>query len=70
VKRADLMRRIGRAAHDAGLSWERLRTTGKHEVWSCDGLRVSVPRHREINELTAAGIMKALEEKLGEEWWR
>lgn len=44
--------------------------TGAHDVWECGGLRVSIPRHREINELTSLGIMRALEQKLGEDWWR
>jgi hypothetical protein len=31
---------------------------------------VTIPRHREINELTALGIFKSLEPELGENWWR
>ncbi len=70
MKRADLVRRIGWAARGHDVSWSRLRSTGAHEVWDCDGLRVSIPRHRDINELTAQAIMRSLEEKLGEDWWR
>jgi mRNA interferase HicA len=70
MKRADLVRRIGQAARDAGASWTMLRSTGAHDVWACDGLRVSIPRHREINEMTAIAIMRTLAEKLGDDWWR
>jgi mRNA interferase HicA len=70
MKRADLIRRIGRTARAVGVSWRRLRATGAHEVWECGELRVSIPRHREINELTAEGIMTTLEDRLGEDWWR
>jgi hypothetical protein len=70
VKRTDLIRRVGRAARKAGLSWTLARTTGPHDIWDCDGRRVSIPRHREILEHTALAIFRDLEEKLGEGWWR
>jgi hypothetical protein len=34
------------------------------------GTLVTVPRHREINELTALAIERLLEAELGEGWWR
>ena len=43
---------------------------GKHEIWVCGTTEVVIPRHREINEYTAEGIMKYLETELGEDWWR
>lgn len=70
MKHADLIRRVGRAARVAGVTWTKLRAGGVHDVWECGGLRVSIPRHRELNELTAEGIMRTLEEKLGADWWR
>lgn len=70
MKRADLIRRIGRAARDTGFSWTNIRSAGAHDIWECDGFRISIPRHREINEWTAQGILRMLEEKLGEDWWR
>jgi hypothetical protein len=33
-------------------------------------MRIPIPRHREINDYTAQGIMRDLEIKLGKEWWR
>ena len=47
-----------------------LRGSGDHEIWSLDGMRVSIPRHNEINERTGQGINRTLEEKLGKDWWR
>lgn len=70
MKRVELLRRIGKAAREAGIPWTRLRTTGSHDVWECDGMRIPIPRHREINERTARGILRDLEEKLGDDWWR
>ena len=70
VRRRDLIRVIERAARKANFEWELVRQGADHELWSLDGERVTVPRHREINEVTARGILKALETKLGQDWWR
>ena len=70
MKRTDLIRRVSRAAGDAGVSWSLVRSGGSHDIWECDEMKVSIPRHREVNELRARAIMRKLEEKLGEEWWR
>jgi len=39
-------------------------------VFTLDGQRVIVPRHTEINEVTAREILKSLEDKLGKDWWK
>jgi mRNA interferase HicA len=71
VKKSDLIRKIRRAAKKAGKSWgEQLPAGTKHEAWTCGETTVTIPRHREVNEYTAEGIMKDLELELGEEWWR
>lgn len=57
------------AAAEAGVEWT-LRDRGSHEVWSCGGVRVPVPRHRELNDLTVEGTFKRLEKVLGRGWWR
>jgi hypothetical protein len=61
---------IARAARKADVEWELVRQGAEHELWSFDGERVTVPRHREINEVTTRGILRALEAKLGKDWWR
>ena len=39
------------------LGWWLLRQ-GKHEIWTNGELTIPVPRHDEINEMTARGILK------------
>ena len=65
------MRHIARAAKEVDVELVKVRQ-GKHEVWSCGGQRFAVPRHTEINELTAAAILDDVAEKLGKQkgWWR
>jgi hypothetical protein len=43
---------------------------GRHEVWQCGNTKVTIPRHREINEITVRAILKILEAELGPGWWR
>jgi hypothetical protein len=50
MKRRDLIRQLRDAANDAALEFTSLRNTGGHEVFSLDGLRISIPNHREIAE--------------------
>ena len=69
MKRRVLLQRVAVAARSGGLSWELVRQGSEHEVWALDGRRITIPRHREINELTAHDIMKALEEEFGRRWW-
>lgn len=66
MKRTALLRRVGKAAKQAGVIWAFVRQGGNHEVWSCGRALVTIPRHKEINELTAQSIMKDLEGVLGE----
>jgi hypothetical protein len=70
MKRSELIRRIRRAARPAGLTFEFDRQGKEHELWVCGRAKVSIPRHREINERTAEGICRDLEPELGEGWWR
>lgn len=56
MKRRDLIKQIERAAGDAGVSWALVGEGGNHSVFSLNGRRVEIPRHREINELTANGF--------------
>jgi hypothetical protein len=70
LKRRQLIEAIADGARVARLDWRLVRQGAWHEVWELDRLRVTIPRHRELNERTAIGIMKAFEVKLGKEWWR
>jgi hypothetical protein len=70
VKQGELKKRIQRTATAQGKAWRLVRQGGRHEVWQCGVAKVTIPRHREINELTAAAIFRALEDELGRGWWR
>lgn len=73
MKRRDLIKRISGAASAAGLSWEVVATSkrGDHEKWRLgSAAQVSIPRHREINEITAQSILRETERALGQGWWR
>jgi mRNA interferase HicA len=70
VKRTDLLRKISQVAADKGIDFGFVRQGGNHTVYRCGGQNVLIPRHREINERTALGIMQDLDDQLGEDWWR
>jgi len=40
------------------LGWWQARQGGEHEIWTNGEHMVAVPRHREIGEFTAKGIIK------------
>jgi mRNA interferase HicA len=70
MKRSELILRIRVAARAADLRWELVRQGSSHEVWRLGGQQITIPRHREINEVTATAIMRDLETELGDGWWR
>jgi hypothetical protein len=65
-----LIQTIRRAASETGIDFSLERKSGDHEVWNLDGLRIPIPRHREVNEWTARAILRDAEQKLGKDWWR
>lgn len=70
MKRRVLVQRIQIAASNGGVACSRIRQGSRHEFWEVGGIRVAIPRHREINEWTAEAIMRDLEPILGRHWWR
>lgn len=48
------------------LGWYLDREGGSHEVWTNGEAKTVVPRHREINEFTAKGILKKAQENPGD----
>ena len=70
MKRRALIHRIQAAAAAQGVPCVLIRQGSRHEFWDIGGVRVSVPRHRDINEWTAEAIMRDLEPVLGDGWWR
>jgi hypothetical protein len=69
VKRRELLQKIGEAAGTRGRVWRLDRQGADHEVWALDGREITIPRHREIKELTARAILRQLEEEFGRRWW-
>lgn len=62
MKQADLVKRVRKMAKEVDLSFELKREGGNHTIYELGGKKIVVPRHREINELTAKGILKTAEE--------
>jgi len=56
------MKRLHSIAKAAQVDLELVREGANHELWSLGGIRLIIPRHREINQRTAEGIMKKAEE--------
>jgi len=52
MKRRDLIRLL----REAGFSL--VRRGGNHDIFGRDALRIPVPRHREVNELTARAVLR------------
>jgi hypothetical protein len=66
-----LLKRISGAARAAdGVELVMVREGGRHTVYRCGEVQFTVPRHTEINELTAAGILRELEPVFGTGWWQ
>ncbi len=58
MKRRDLERELKK------LGWEFLRSGGSHDVWKRGDNIEAIPRHNEINEITAKAILKRAKEKV------
>jgi hypothetical protein len=70
VKRRVLIQVIREAADQRNVPCRLSRQGRRHEFWEVGDFLFAIPRHREINEWTAEGIMRDLEPILGENWWR
>lgn len=56
------MKQLRSIAKEAQVDLSLIREGANHELWSLAGLRLIIPRHREINQRTAEGIVKKAEE--------
>ena len=63
MKRRELEKRLNRLAreHNAAAIWSE---GGNHSKVSIQGVETTVPRHNEIDELTARGIIRSFERNL------
>jgi mRNA interferase HicA len=62
VKRTRLLKEIAKLAKAHDKQWTLIREGAKHSLYAFGDLRVTVPRHAEINEVTAKGILKDIED--------
>lgn len=69
TKRRDIIRAIRDAANEQGLA-VAVTEGGNHTIVVLDGLKIPVPRHNEVRELTARSVYKQAAAKLGEDWWK
>ncbi|MDR1430605.1 MAG: hypothetical protein LBI99_00605 [Propionibacteriaceae bacterium] len=70
MKKRDLVKRIADSARDRDVEWELVRRGANHDVYRLGGSIIPVPRHNEIQERTAEGILKECQSVLGEKWWQ
>jgi hypothetical protein len=70
MKRRDLLKRLKMEASKQGIPWETAREGGNHTIYRLGSTMIPVPRHNEINEVTAEAIFKQAETELGARWWR
>ena len=62
MKKRDLIRQLRVIAGRRGLDFALAREGRNHEIWIIGNTRLVIPRHREVNERTARGILsRALE---------
>jgi mRNA interferase HicA len=62
VKKRELMKRLRAIAKAADADLGFVREGGNHEIWTLAGERLVIPRHSDINELTARGILDKAKE--------
>ncbi len=62
MKKRDLVKRLRKIAKAGNTELTFVREGGNHEIWTIRGERIVIPRHREINEHTANGIIKKAQE--------
>lgn len=70
TKRRDVLSTIAQAARARGLNWVLVREGANHSVFALDGLRIPVPRHRDLDQQMARILYRECEEKLGKDWWK
>jgi hypothetical protein len=70
MKRRLLLKEIESAAKVERLRWVFHRHGANHDLYSLDGLIITIPRHKEFGERLSEQIFKECEPKLGSRWWR
>lgn len=69
MKRREVLKRIRKAAKEAGVEYSEQELT-RHTGITCGSVSTTIGRHTEIADLMAETIFKQLEPALGQGWWR
>ncbi len=69
MKRAAVLKQVRRAARDAGVSYEVVELTN-HTGVMVGGVRATLGRHSEIDDVTARKFFDQFAAVLGKGWWR
>ena len=62
MKKRQLVRRLRAIPASADLALDFVREGANHEIWRIGNERIVIPRHREVNEHTAEGILRRARE--------
>jgi mRNA interferase HicA len=63
MKRTDVVRKLNEIAKSKGYDGAVfVRQGGEHEIYRVGNKQIAVPRHREINEITARNILKTADQ--------
>lgn len=62
MKKRELLTRLRAIATSADLVLDFVREGANHEIWRIGNERIVIPRHREVNERTADGILRRARE--------
>lgn len=69
MKRKEVLRRVRRAAREAGVPFHTVELTN-HTGVVVGGHRSTLGRHAEIDDVTARRFFDQFAEVLGKGWWR
>ncbi|WP_308160868.1 ribonuclease PH [Cellulomonas sp. GbtcB1] len=69
MRRTAVLRRVRRAARDAGVPYEVVELTN-HTGVVVGGVRSTLGRHSEIDDVTARKFFDQFASVLGKGWWR
>lgn len=64
MKQRDILKALRKMAKEAGVEFVLVRNGANHDIYRLSDLAITMPRHTEVNELTAKGILKDANEYL------
>ena len=62
MKKRALIKQLRPIPREAGVESLFIHQGGNHEIWRISNRLLVIPRHRDINERTAEGIVRRVEE--------